>query len=491
MRRQFKIASQAVGDAGGRGAGQRKVELGLKHCLEWTFLLLALGASAAAAEDGSRLVAAARARDRAMVRTLLQQRIPVNGRQLDGATALHWAAHWDDLEIAEALIAAGADVNAANELGATPLQLACINGSAAMVSRLLARGARANDAVTTTGATALMACARSGSVEAVRALLAHGALPDAAETFKEQTALMWAVAENHPQMVHALLEGGANARARSKSGFTAMLFAAQQGNLESAAILLAAGADLNEPAPDGLTPLLVAVESGHAALAGFLLDKGALVDANTAGRTALHAAVQAARPDIVAALLARGANPNARLTRRLPRVAGELAGGPVSMIGATPFWLAAKFADSGLMRLLAEHGADPLLTSNDGTTPLMVAAGIGSVDGQDRYGNLLFESDLSKREHADLEAVTFTLAHGGDVNAVNQHGQTAMHGAAYMGSNAIVRLLAQHGAKLDVVDKYGQTPLVIADGIYVGGAFVARKGTAAELRMLGAGRKAP
>jgi ankyrin repeat protein len=463
----------------------------LKHCLKWTILLLALGASASAAEDGLRLVAAARARDRAMVRTLLQQGIPVNGRQMDGATALHWAAHWDDLEIAEALIAAGADVNAANELGATPLQLACINGSAAMVSRLLARGARANDAVTKTGATALMACARSGSVEAVRALLAHGARPDAAEAFKGQTALMWAVVENHPQIVRTLVEGGANARARSKGGFTAMLFAAQQGNLESAAILLAAGADVNEPAPDGLTPLLVAVESGHAAFASFLLDKGAHVDANTAGRTALHAAVQAARPDIVAELLARGANPNARLTRRLPRVAGELAGGPVSMIGATPFWLAAKFADSRLMRLLVDNGADPLLPSNDGTTPLMVAAGIGSVDGQDRYGNLLFESDLSKREHEDLEAVTFALAHGGDVNAVNQHGQTAMHGAAYMGSNAIVRLLAQHGATLDIVDKYGQTPLVIAEGIYVGGAFVARKSTAAELRMLGAGRKTP
>ena len=336
-----------------------------------------------------------------------------------------------------------------------------------------------------------MTCAKSGSLEAVRALLVHGAQPDVAETFKGQTALMWAVAENHPQVVRALVEGGANLRARSKGGFTALLFAAQQGNLESTEILLSAGADLNEPAPDGITPLLVAVESGHARLASFLLDKGAHVDASAAGRTALHAAVQAARPDIAAELLARGADPNARLTRRLPRVAGELAGGPGSMIGATPFWLAAKFADVGLMRLLVEKGADPRLAAKDGTTPLMVAAGIGWVDGQDRYGNLLFESDLSKRQQADLEAVTFALAHGGDVNAVNEHGQTAMHGAAYMGSDAIVRLLAQQGANIDVVDKYGQTPLVIADGIYVGGAFVASKSTAAELRTLGAGRKSP
>jgi ankyrin repeat protein len=464
----------------------------MRHSSKWIFLLLvALGVSAAAAEDDARLVAAARARDRAMVRTLLQQGVPVNARLEDGATALHWAAHWDDIEVADALIAAGADVNVANELGATPLQLACINGSAAMINRLLARGARANDAGTMTGATPLMTCARSGSLEAVRGLLLHGAQPDAAETFKGQTALMWAVAENHPHVVRALLEGGANVRARSKGGFTAMLFAAQQGNLESAEILLAAGGDVNEPGPDGITPLLVAVESGHASIASFLLEKGAHVDASTAGRTALHAAVQAARPDIAAELLGRGANPNARLTRRLPRVAGELAGGPVSMIGATPFWLAAKFADSRMMRLLVEKGADPLVPSNDGTTPLMVAAGIGWVDGQDRYGNLLFESDRAKREQADLDAVTYTLAHGGDVNAVNQHGQTAMHGAAYMGSDAVVRLLAQHGAKLDVADKYGQTPLVIAEGIYVGGAFVASKSTAAQLRTLGAGRKSP
>jgi ankyrin repeat protein len=463
----------------------------MRHLLGWTVLLLALVVPATAAEDDVRLVAAARARDREMVRTLLQQQVPATARQVDGATALHWAAHWDDLGIADALLAAGADVNAANELGVTPLHLACTNGSAAMAARLLGRGARVNETATTTGTTALMTCARSGSLEAVRALLAHGAPPDVAETFKGQTALMWAVAENHPPVVRALIEGGANVRVRSKAGFTALLFAAQQGNVEATEILLAAGADVNEPAPDGITPLLVAVESGHARLVSFLVDKGAQVDAITAGRTALHSAVQAARPDIAAELVARGANLNARLTRRLPRVAGELAGGPVSMIGATPFWLAAKFADVGLMRFLVEKGAHPQLASNDGTTPLMVAAGIGWVDGQDRYGNLLFEADLSKRQQADLEAVMFALAHGGDVNAVNQHGQTAMHGAAYMGSDPIVRLLAKHGAKLDVVDKYGQTPLVIADGIYVGGAFVARKSTAAELRALGAGKANP
>jgi len=446
-------------------------------------------ATVSAVDVDRRLLDAARARDEAAVRSLLAQKILPDVRQPDGATALHWAAHWDDPIIADLLIAAGADVNAANDLGATPLQLACVNGSAAMVRKLLSHGARTNVALAESGVTPLMTCARSGGVEAVRQLLSHGADVDAVETFKGQTALMWAIAENHPAIVSALVEGGANITARTRAGFTPLLFAAQQGNLESASILLAAGAIVDEAAPDGVSPLLVAVESGHAPLASLLLDKGADVNGAGAGRTALHAAVQAARSDIAAELLARGADPNARLARRLPRVAGELTGGPLSMIGATPFWLAAKFADVGLMRLLIEKGADPQLTSKDRTTPLMVAAGIGWVDGQDRYGNLLFDADLSDRQKADLDAVTLALSHGGDVNAVNEHGQTAVHGAAYMGSDAIVQLLASRGAKLDVVDKYGQTPFAIADGIYVGGAFVARKSTAAELRKLGAGPK--
>ena len=453
-------------------------------------VLLCAGIGLHAAGD-RRLVDAARARDNARVRALLAERMSPNDRQADGATALHWAAHWDDGDIAELLITAGADVNAVNDLGVTPLQLACTNGSSAMTRRLLARGARPDLSLASNEVTPLMTCARSGNSEAVRQLLAHGANANAAETFKGQTALMWAVAGNHTDVARALVEGGARIDTKSAGGFTPLLFAAQQGNLESTRLLLTAGASVDGRAPDGATALLVAVESGHAELASFLLDRGANVNDTGAGRTPLHAAVQAARPDIATMLLARGADPNAKLTRRLPRVAGELTGGPVSLLGATPFWLAAKFADARMMRLLEQHGADPLLSSNDRTTPLMVAAGIGWVDGQDRYGNLMFASDLSAHRQADLDAVALALSYGAPVNAVNDHGQTAMHGAAYMGGDEVVRLLADRGASLAVVDKYGQTPLVIADGVYVGGAFVARKTTAAQLRALGAERTHP
>lgn len=442
----------------------------------------------AASGDDRRIVDAARARDMARVEALIAERAPVHGRQPDGATALHWAAHWDDDRIAERLLKAGADVNAENELGVTPLDLACTNASVSMVRRLVAGGARVDRVVGSSGVTALMTCARSGSAPAAQVLLERGAPVHAAESFKGQTALMWAISERHHDVVRTLIAHGADVRQRSKSGFTPLLFAAQQGDTAIADQLLAAGAAIDEPGTGGTTALLVAVESGHPALVTHLLKRGAQVNAIGAGRTPLHAAVQAARADIASDLIAHGADVNARLKSRLPRVAGELTGGPLSMIGATPFWLAAKFGDLRLMQLLAEKGADPTALSQDKTTPVMVAAGVGWVDGQDRYGRLLFNADVAAAREQDLAAVKLAVELGGDVDAVNDHGQTAMHGAAYMGGNAIVQFLAERGAALNRVDKEGQSPLTIADGIYVGGAYVAHPETAALLRSLGANR---
>ena len=456
-----------------------------------TFLLATVAIINGAAEQRDlRLIDAARAQDVAGVRSLVvNHTVPVNVAQPDGATPLHWAAHWDDLQIADVLIRAGADVNATNELGVAPLSLACVNGSTAMVATLLERGANAEHALPT-GVTPLMTCARTGNVDAVQRLLAHGARVNAQERVRGQTALMWAVAENHPDVAAALVVAGADVRAASLGGFTPLLFASQQGTLESARLLLDAGVDVNEVGGGGSGALLVATESGHADMARFLLGAGADANAIGAGRTALHAAVQKARQDIAVLLLDAGADPDAQLLSRLPRVAGNLDGtsGPLSLIGATPFWLAAKFTDLGLMRLLADRGADTQLTSNDGTTPLMVAAGIGYVDGYDRYGHLLFDVDPDRQEAHDLEAVTLAFALGGDVSAVNEYGQTVMHGAAYMGGDSVVQFLADRGARLDVADNDGRTPLSITDGMYVFGTFVVRKTTGALLRQLGAER---
>ena len=434
-----------------------------------------------------RLVDAARAQDAAAVQTLVNQQLPVDIAQPDGATALHWAAHWNNLQIADLLIHAGADVNVTNELGVAPLSLACISGSAEMVERLLDRDADANHALPT-GVTSLMTCARTGSVDAVRSLLAHGARVNEQETVWGQTALMWAIAEGHPDVVAALVAAGADIGHRTDRGFTPLLFAAQQGAVGSAAILLEAGTDVNEVGSDGSAALLVATESGHADMVRFLLDTGADVHAIGTGRAALHASVQHARPDIATVLLDSGADPNARLQSRLPRIAGDLSmlSGPLSWVGATPFWLAAKFTDRDMMRLFADRGADTRLTTEDGTTPLMVAVGIGYVDGYDRYGNLRFDGYSARREQNDLEAAKLALALGGDVGTVNQHGQTVMHGAAYLGSDAIVTFLSDLGAEVDRADNDGRTPLSIADGYYVAGTFVIQESTAALLRQLGA-----
>jgi ankyrin repeat protein len=210
----------------------------------------------------------------------VKQHFDVNARQPDGATALHWAAHWDDLEAADLLIHAGANVNAANDLAVTPLALSCENGNTAMVDKLLQAGAYPNAAVET-GETALMTASRGGSLGAVEALLTRGADVNAKEPSRGQTALMWAVAQQHPAIVRALIEHGADIHARShvrhvyvnrggrsngeieQGGFTPLLFAARQGDINSAELLLAAGANVNETAPDGTSALVVAAHSGH------------------------------------------------------------------------------------------------------------------------------------------------------------------------------------------------------------------------------------
>jgi ankyrin repeat protein len=461
-------------------------------------------ASGFAATNSARLLEAAKAQDSAAVRALIRDHADVNATQGDGATVLHWAAHWDDRDTVQFLIEAGAHVNAADDEGVTPLSLACLNGSGAVTALLLASGANPNLAKLN-GETPLMTAAFTGNAGVVKLLLAHSANVNAQETTRGQTALMWAVAKNHPDVVRALIDGGADVKARSKNQFTALLFAAQQGNLESARLLLAAGADVNHTAPDGIAgdtnaraafkpntqagALLVAIDSGHEDMARFLVEKGADVNQHGAGRTPLHSAVQQQMPDLARLLLARGANPNARLEKPLPllsRYILQAAGLDPSAIGATPFWMAADFGDVRMMHLLVEGGANPLLTANDGTTALMAAAGIDFIEGQDRYGRRWFQDSTMPLQLAALEAVKYCLELGGDINAVNANGQTAMHGAAYVGSTVLVQFLFDHGAKLDAMNKLGQTPYFITQGIYQAGSFFVRKEAGDLLRKLGA-----
>ncbi len=504
----------------------------------------AVGSAQAGAPPGDpQLIAAVRNQDRAAVRALLSQQVDVNAPQPDGATALHWAVHWEDEETADLLIRAGANVNAANDLGVTPLVLACARGNAALVGRLLVGGADPNAALAS-GETALMAAARVGSLEAVNALLARAANVQATEATRGQSALMWAVANEHPEVTRALLEHGADVHARSKTrrlvfnmggsrsagsasrgialaeveqgGSTPLLFAARSGDLESARLLVAAGANVHDTTADGNTALVIAAHSGHGSLAAFLLDEGADPNAAPLGYTALHAAVlrgnlrdrgvvkddPSAGVNLVRVLLAHGADPNARLTQGTPvrRWSHDFAFMD-RWVGATPFWLAAKFLEGDMMRVLADAGADPLLASPDGTTPLMAAAGLGYRRGggsafiRDRRDfssyNPVESAELGSaipeaEERLAIEAVTVAIELGADVNAANNAGDTALHAAASHGMNSVIEVLTNSGANLHAENRRGQAPLALAvysDGIG-GGRFV-RESTADLLRTLG------
>lgn len=470
--------------------------------------------------------------DTQAVRSLLEKKADVNAAQADGATALHWAAYRGDEESAIALIRAGAKVNARNQYGVTPLALAAQQGSAPVLNLLLEAGVNPNDPMhlVNSGETPLMHAARSSKVDAVEALVRAGAHVNAKETWNGQTALMWAAAEGDSAMVSALLKIGADLRARSNGGTTPFVFAVRKGDLRTVQAMLAAGADVNEKRSGDLaTPLLVAVINGHEDLVDLLLDKGADPNAeggsttltvtgaktsemkitfktppfreqlrdtgtelwngrnNSWGRP-LQAAVHVAnwhvsdilitvnidRIRVITSLLAHGADVNGRNTDMEPRWEG--ARYRRRLVGATALLFAAKAADVEVMRLLLAHGADPTINTGVNITPLMAAAGIAWASNQDKAS----EADV-------LEAVKLLVEeHGLDVNFVADTGETAMHAAAYRGANSVVQYLFDRGAKLDVADKSGRTPLAVANGVEYGNSFASHPHTAVLLRKLGA-----
>jgi uncharacterized protein len=404
----------------------------------------------------------------------------------DGTTDLHRAAYRDDLAAAERLLREGADAKTANRYGVTPLSLACTNGNAAMVELLLKAGADPNT-VLPGGETVMMTCARTGKVDAVKALLARGADVHTKEAKRGQTALMWAAAEGHAQVVEELIKAGADFRIRLSTGFSPFLFAVREGQADVVRVLLKAGADVNEtiqtqqtsgPRPasgagvprPGTSALHLAAVNAHYELGAMLLEAGIDPNAAAVGYTPLHMISSVRKPgggdndpaprgsgnmnsiEFVKKLVKHGANVNARMTRRMNFGLTSL-----NTVGATPFLLAARAADAELMRVLADLGADPLLPNADNATPLIVAAGLGTRSPGEDAGT---ETEV-------LQAVQVALDLGNDINAVDNRGETAMHGAAYKNLPAVVELLAQRGASIEIwnrPNKQGWTPLTIAEG---------------------------
>jgi len=477
-------------------------------CVVLSTLLLPVAAFGA----DTRLAEAAMREDAAAVKSLLQQKADVNAALPDGATALHWAAQADDLETVGLLIQAGANVKAKDRYGFTPLYFAATNGSAPVIRKLLDAGADPN-AADASGETALMTATRSGSIDAVKALLQHGADVKAKDTVTQQTGLMWAVRSNFPAAVDLYLEYGSEINARTRTGkapavrppgagggshgagivrsgwpeqgfqgetpggMTPLLYAARDGRTGIVRSLIAAKADVQQADVNGITPLLMAITNNHLDTAKLLLENAAAANAaDWWGRTPLYSAIEIRNRDygrnneheidrpaaleVIKVLLDRGANVNARTkevppTRRFVTPLGDLSW--VDFTGQTSFLRAALAGDITVMRLLLEKGADPNIATFAGTTALMAAAGVNWMTGQ----------TFTESKEALMEAVQLCLDKGGDVNAKNSMGVTAVIGAANRGSDDILEFLVKKGARLDIKDNEGRTPLVWAEGVFL------------------------
>jgi ankyrin repeat protein len=474
-------------------------------------LMLALAAGA----GDTRVADAAMKRDVATVRKLIDARADVNAPGADGTPALHWIVRVDDFDTAQRLIRAGANPSLPNRYGVTPISLAAANGNAKMIALLLETGADANTR-DRQGETALMTAAKVGNVDAVKTLLDHGATLDARDPAFEQTALMMAVREDHPDVVKLLVDRGANVNVQTRTGaapawilpnsvpgfghgigivrgglpdrgsrylipgaMTPLLYAARDGRTDSARTLLAAGAEIERADANGITPLLMAITNDHVDTARFLIERGASVNAvDWYGRTPLWAAVELRNMDVdsstfengvdrapalelIKVLLDKGVDVNARtkevppIRRQMLHVTGDLSW--VDMTGQTPFLRAALAADLEVMRMLLAHGADPKITAFAGTNALMAAAGVDWVVDQ----------TTDEGPAARLEAVKMCYDLGLDVNAVNSMGISAVMGAANRGSDDIIEFLVAKGAKLDLKDNEGRSPLNWAEGVFL------------------------
>ncbi len=441
-------------------------------------VILLLHGSVVTAAD-SPLADAAQRQQTDRVQQLLHNGSDVEAAQVDRMTALHWAVYHDDVPSVKLLIQAGANVNATNRYGVTPLSLACMNGETAVVNLLL--DADADPSLSVAGEPPLMTAARTGQIGPVRALLSRGVDVNAAQ-FKGQTALMWAAAEGHLEVVNALLDAGADFRTPIDTGFTPLFFAVREGRADVVRRLLTAGTDVNEVMQPtkrirkgptaGISPLILAVENGHFDLAVMLLQAGADPNDQRSGYTALHTLSWVRKPkrgddddgdpsptgsgkltslQFVEELCRFDVDLNARLKR------GPAGRGQLSKIGATPLLMACETADLPFVKLLVDLGADPSIANADDCTPLMAAAGIGQHGRGEEAGT----------EEEAFETVEYLLSLGADVNAVDKNGQTAMHGAAYKSVPSIVHLLAASGAEVAIwnrPNRYGWTPLHLAHG---------------------------
>jgi uncharacterized protein len=443
-----------------------------QRLLPVAFAALLMGAT----DKAPNLLDAAKEGSKETIRALIASKADVNVAEPDGTTALLWVAYHDDLESADALLKAGAKPNTANDLGATPLWAASQNGGSAMVRRLLEAGADPNAALLA-GETPLMVAARGGYPEVVEQLIAKGAKLDAPGT-REQTALMWAASQKHPEAVKVLLDHGANLSMKSSvyyevmavpphgflpynrpiphGGETALMFAARSGDLESVKLLVAKGANVNDTDAWGISAMALAEHSGFADVVGFLLEKKANPNFMLAGFSPLHEAVMRRDLRVVKALLDHGAYPEDQLRTWTPtRRSSDDWNFDVSLVGATPLWLAASLGEPKIMRMLLDKGADPKFVHH---AAYVAEAGFGQAERDDIYSTLMAATGMLRtnawvdapregREAPTLEAVKMLVEAGVDLNVKGTDGKTALDGARTQRYQSVIAYLIEKGAQ--------------------------------------------
>jgi len=440
---------------------------------------------------GSELADAAMKKDSAAVRSLLGQKADVNAAQADGATALHWAVRWDDTQMADQLIRAGADIYARNRLGVTPIYLASINGSAAMIGELLKAGVDPNAVVSELGEKPLMLAARTGNTQAIRVLIDQGADVNARDASKQQTALMYAAAEGHTAAVRMLIDARADVNARSK--------VETQPNGRG-------GGGMQRPAPDSpedtvfrkaisdpdldtRLQLLAAFAQQYpqSAFWGRALeemiriyrsrkDEAKVADVRDKLNTRQsflpgRQRQQIRRGGITALLLA--ARENMLESARLLVVSGADVNLPLGN-NTSPLLMAIQNAHYELASFLLDHGANPNIADDDGKAALYAAVDMRNMATTDT------PSPANDRDAA-LELIGKLLRHGAEPNVrltdrppfrgganrtwLNEVGGTPFYRAAASGDIAVLRLLLAFGADPAIPANDDTTPLMVASGI--------------------------
>jgi uncharacterized protein len=411
-----------------------------------------------------------------IVQLLLKHHADPNQTLKNGETPLMMAARTGRVPVIELLLKKGAKVDAREKLrGTTALMWAAANSNAAAVKFLIAKGAdvNAHSATTPPGRRPYLAPpGRERIQEFIEGTGLRGAVADDAADTKPpgeaDTPEARAAAQKRFELEIAAAKGAiakfdkpadyAHPADKQWGGLTALLFAARQNDLATVQTLLDAGVDVNQTSEFGWTALLVATHNRFYQLGLYLLEHGADPNiANAGGWNPLYLATDnrnieggdypTRKPDLdhlqyIKRLLAAGANPNLRM-RSSTETRTVFTHQWLYEEGATPFLRAAQSGDTVLLKLLLEHGADPSIPTAHKVTPLMVASGIGWVEG------VTYEWS----PQATYDTVKMLLDLGADVNAQDTlDGRTALMGAAHKGRNDIIQLLVDHGADLAIHD---------------------------------------